>query len=765
MENVQDGRIQDMEARLRGLILHNDPSSDSNAFPRLNGTQHHQSNVAQAQPGLPQAFQQSPQSRQQVSRQNGQPRQQTTPQGRQQKFKKWEDWRQEVQTNNVSLRQEQPMQFRVAQRQPQNFSQNGQPQSHQTAFRPPHQPQQPQNGFQNRQQNYTSRPASQYTPLAPPNQSYRQAALVQSQFLDAQYERVKAEIHMSQDEFISKDSFRQYLERSLQTNPELSSSSAPPVILAPFGSLASGFGMPGSDMDLVLAASDIGPDLPRMIEKIILDMHHGAHLLTRTRVPIIKICEKPSTELYSALCEERQKWDNMTPEEKDRHDHPEKYREEIEAEKARAAEELKLQRASEESTLSADPNLSHSARQQQNTNPAASASNGSTSGASADAQHVNGNTQNGNDNPAVANNIADKDKKRKTWLRERKLGPLDFPKGGVGIQCDINFSNNLGLHNTTLLRCYSLCDPRVRPMVLFVKSWASRRKVNSARDGTLSSYGWVLMVLHYLVNVAQPPVCPNLQLVRRQPDGASVVICDGYDVQFWRNEPEIQQLAAKKMLTHNQQTLGALLKDFFHYYAQQGYSSPRGGFVWTQDVLSLRSPGGVLSKEEKGWTASRRTMVHGVEVRNSYLFAVEDPFELDHNVGRTVTHSGICAIRDEFRRALRILQTIGRAGGEVATRDGELMEVLVEHVPVDEDEKKSAKVEGEAPVDVPASQTVAGSMPIFQAGGAWTDDRRVPVHEDEKEDVTVEGDLDGRGHPIPVGTEILAGGGAWIDRA
>jgi len=592
------------------------------------------------------------------------------------------------------------MQFRVAQRQPQNFSHNGQPQTQQLVARSPYQPQQIQPS-PTRQQNYNSRPSSQYTPLARPNnQAYNQAAQIQSHFLDVQYERVKPGIHMSQDEFISKDSFRQHLERSLQTTlPGNPSSSAPPVILAPFGSLASGFGMPGSDMDLVLVSSEIGPDLPRMIEKIILDMGHGAHLLTRTRVPIIKICEKPSTELYAALCEERQKWDNMTPEEKDRHDHPEKYREEAEAEKAKAAEELKLQQASKETASGAVPHLNHGTEQQHNTgvpdgspDDPASKGNENHNGHAPNGQHANGNTQNGNGKIA-ANNNADKDKKRRTWLRERKLGPLDFPKGGVGIQCDINFSNNLGLHNTTLLRCYSLCDPRVRPMVLFVKSWASRRKVNSARDGTLSSYGWVLMVLHYLVNVAHPAVCPNLQLVRRQPDGASAVICDGYDVQFWRSEAEIQQLAAKKMLTHNQQTLGALLKDFFHYYAQQGYSSPRGGFVWTQDVLSLRSPGGVLSKEEKGWTASRRTMVHGVEVRNSYLFAIEDPFELDHNVGRTVTHSGICAIRDEFRRALRILQTVGRAGGEVATRDGELMEVLLEHVPVDEDERKS--VDGE----------------------------------------------------------------------
>lgn len=47
------------------------------------------------------------------------------------------------------------------------------------------------------------------------------------------------------------------------------------------------------------------------------------------------------------------------------------------------------------------------------------------------------------------------------------------------------------------------------------------------------------------------------------------------------------------------------------------------------------------------------------EVRQRYLFAIEDPFEIDHNVARPVTHGGIVAIRDEFRRAWRILQRIG----------------------------------------------------------------------------------------------------------
>src|SRR5690606_7815766 len=47
------------------------------------------------------------------------------------------------------------------------------------------------------------------------------------------------------------------------------------------------------------------------------------------------------------------------------------------------------------------------------------------------------------------------------------------------------------------------------------------------------------------------------------------------------------------------------------------------------------------------------------EVRHRYLLAIEDPFELDHNVARTVTHNGIVSIRDEFRRAWRIIQSAG----------------------------------------------------------------------------------------------------------
>jgi terminal uridylyltransferase len=255
--------------------------------------------------------------------------------------------------------------------------------------------------------------------------------------------------------------------------------------------------------------------------------------------------------------------------------------------------------------------------------------------------------------------------KKSTWTRERQAGPLDFPKEGVGIQCDINFFNPLGLHNTQLLRCYSLCDVRVQPMVLFVKLWAKRRRVNSSYSGTLSSYGYVLMVLHYLINVAQPPVLPNLQHSWRPnanctPQGANRAEVDGWIVDFWRNEDEILSAVANGQMASNRESLGSLLTGFFQYYSSLGGGGGKGRpFHWTREVLSLRTPGGILSKDQKGWVKAATEESEGKRIQHRYLFAIEDPFELTHNVARTVTHNGIVAIRDEFRRAFHILQAVG----------------------------------------------------------------------------------------------------------
>lgn len=312
--------------------------------------------------------------------------------------------------------------------------------------------------------------------------------------------------------------------------------------------------------------------------------------------------------------------------------------------------------------------------------------------------------------------------------RDRYKDHLEFPKTNIGVQCDINFSAHLALHNTLLLRCYSHCDPRVKQMILFVKNWAKTRGINTPYRGTLSSYGYVLMVLHYLVNVAQPFVCPNLQAVQKAPpqylspaEIEARTTCNGCDVRFWRNEAEIKNLAERKLLNHNHDSIGHLLRGFFEYFAQNGPMTTvqHRSFDWGREVLSLRTQGGLLSKQEKGWVGAKtvfetsaiapptlstakttesdghtkcnnevsageevteiktpklayKVVEETKEIRHRYLFAIEDPFELEHNVARTVTHNGIVSIRDEFRRAWRIIRNIGKT----QQRDGGLLDPL-----------------------------------------------------------------------------------------
>lgn len=474
---------------------------------------------------------------------------------------------------------------------------------------------------------------------------------------------------MSQEERREKEEFRLALEKVCYEVCN-ADASLPKVSLECFGSFQSGFASANSDMDLVIVVQDnetapstlfslMEDDLPRALEKKLLQEGFGARLLTRTRVPIIKVCQAPAPSFLDKLREERERWDWLPHETKYPH--------------------LHLNDECEDDATNVGEVKSHGTQQSDNVQIADMTTISTTTATTDDSSKMNETEK----ESAVATDpqavLQSKREQSKTWTREKKPGPLDFPKEGVGIQCDINFFNPLGLHNTQMLRCYSLCDPRVRPMVLFVKSWVKQRKINSSYSGTLSSYGFVLMVLHYLVNIAQPPVLPNLQMPWRPPGctpaGATATEVDGHKVDFWRNQDEIISAVRKGQMSSNKDSLGGLLAGFFQYYSSMG-QGPQ--FRWTQQVLSLRTERGIMSKDAKGWVKAVTEEGEGKKIQHRYLFCIEDPFELTHNVGRTVTHNGIVAIRDEFRRAYRILQSIGNG---ISPHDGDLFARLVEADP------------------------------------------------------------------------------------
>ncbi|KAL1409910.1 hypothetical protein Q8F55_003909 [Vanrija albida] len=224
-----------------------------------------------------------------------------------------------------------------------------------------------------------------------------------------------------------------------------------------------------------------------------------------------------------------------------------------------------------------------------------------------------------------------------------KLNLAASPGLPFGIACDIGIENRLAIENTRLLLTYATIDPaRVRTLVLFLKVWAKRRRINSPYRGTLSSYGITLMVLFFLVHVKQPPVLPNLQRIAPiRPITEEEMMLEGRNVYFFDDVEMLRQ----EWSSINFESVGELLIDFFRYFSHD--------FQFNTMVLSLRA--GPLTKESKGWTNDIDVGGLNEMARDRNRLCIEDPFEITYNVARTVTKDGLYTIRGEFMRATRIL--------------------------------------------------------------------------------------------------------------
>ncbi|KAI8809417.1 hypothetical protein BJ742DRAFT_676957 [Cladochytrium replicatum] len=230
-----------------------------------------------------------------------------------------------------------------------------------------------------------------------------------------------------------------------------------------------------------------------------------------------------------------------------------------------------------------------------------------------------------------------------------------------GIRCDIGFQNSLAVFNTKLLKTYSDIDPRFRELVLVVKHWSKRRNINEPYFGTLSSYCYVLMVIHLL---QVRGVLPCLQQIKPKAvtrmngtpcnvdsAGTPVMEVDGHNVYFYDELGNLDEY----WQCQNDESLGELLVALFKYYSAE--------FPYVHGVASVRT-GKVLSKEEKGWTKERQQELNrNGAVKDRYWLCVEDPFEVSNNIGRPVDKETLYEVRGEFIRASKLLCAGGGSSG------------------------------------------------------------------------------------------------------
>ena len=171
----------------------------------------------------------------------------------------------------------------------------------------------------------------------------RHQVMAQSDYLNQIQQAARNKYQLQKDEKLQKEDFRKRLEDLARQALVICYPAVDieQIRLRCYGSLNNGFGLADCDMDLLLALPDgfevklpIAPegDLTKeavplttdfageankadaasdftvgwLLEKALHDAGIGARLLTKTRVPILKICERPSEELLENLRQYRQ---------------------------------------------------------------------------------------------------------------------------------------------------------------------------------------------------------------------------------------------------------------------------------------------------------------------------------------------------------------------------------------------------------------------------------------------------------------------------
>ncbi|KAI9597763.1 hypothetical protein BDF19DRAFT_284452 [Syncephalis fuscata] len=245
-----------------------------------------------------------------------------------------------------------------------------------------------------------------------------------------------------------------------------------------------------------------------------------------------------------------------------------------------------------------------------------------------------------------------------TSISQARIPVIKFEHPPDNQPIDIALANQVAIRNTALFHAYTKADPRVRPLIMVIKYWASRRVISEAalNGNIINSYTHVLMMIAYLQRMRVVPplqrICcgkfltkimaprmtnPNPQNISNRvclacgklmPD---VVMVDGYNTYFYE-----KTLAEK---SPNPMSAAKLLVEFFRYYAFE--------FNYETECVSVRQ-GTTIDREAKGW----RDYGPG-DGDKSHALCVEDPFVLERNTAVSARRWTIAGIRWEYERAAR----------------------------------------------------------------------------------------------------------------
>ncbi|XP_042733322.1 terminal uridylyltransferase 7 isoform X1 [Lagopus leucura] len=199
-----------------------------------------------------------------------------------------------------------------------------------------------------------------------------------------------------------------------------------------------------------------------------------------------------------------------------------------------------------------------------------------------------------------------------------------------GLEVDISLYNTLALHNTRLLSSYAAIDPRVKYLCYTMKVFTKMCDIGDASRGSLSSYAYTLMVLYFLQQ-RNPPVIPVLQEIYKEPKKPEILV-DGWNVYFFDKIEELPVVWPD--FGKNTESVGQLWLGLLRFYTED--------FDFKEHVICIRRKN-LLTTFKKQWT--------------SKYIVIEDPFDLNHNLGAGLSRKMTNFIMKAFINGRRVFGT------------------------------------------------------------------------------------------------------------
>lgn len=201
---------------------------------------------------------------------------------------------------------------------------------------------------------------------------------------------------------------------------------------------------------------------------------------------------------------------------------------------------------------------------------------------------------------------------------------------------DVTAYRRNGVRNSALLRAYFDQDPMNRWLSIAVKDWSKRTGMNGP-FGYLTSYGFNLLVVFYLLHGSGGR---SFLGQGRGVGCLSFVDRDVCDVAHIPTIPSYQPLVAPR----DPELLGAQVIDFLDFYLQR--------FPMDTHVVTLNRDEPV-TKVTLNWTKSAEDLKNMAHEKVSYRVCIEDPYEVNLNVGRNITSFKSDMMRKHFENGLR----------------------------------------------------------------------------------------------------------------